>query len=363
MLPLILLCLFSLSNAYEDPFSGVDVTYSENKINLKASHTSLSTMINRVCWAIKRPCHIQNINNITSAQLENTSWEDWVTWLETEHDVQYDPTKHLFFKEKNQTLKFHHFFQPQFQPSTKLTALLQKQHFDYRYKVIWDQDNLIAIKSNSEDIEDLLLFLEKADCAPKQIIINMDIVSINADQVKELGIDPSSPLYFEKKSSLYQNIMTKIKNLESIGQAQYLSKPQLSVIEGGQASLLTEEHASSNGALSPRTFKIDLSSENFGPQSAVIKLRLKHLYNHSPHININNEISTEVYIRNQEMILLGGLKEDRVDQTQRCLIGIHQIPLLNKVFCLNHQYEHQQILLLLLHPTIKQVCHHTPIAK
>ena len=336
-----------------DPFNGIEMTEANNLIAIQGSHAPLAAIIDRACWAFRKPCTTKSIYDIVDVNVDDLNWLEWIAWLKTNHDVEYNKKTHVFSVKKINDSLVTFSYKPTFSTPQILSKQLQDSKLPYIHQNIHTTTTNLVLKTKEGQKQAINSFLERNDCQPKQIEIKTDIIAIDFDHLHELGINPSQPLNFQPKNqSQYNNFLSKIKNLETAGQARIIAKPQLHMIEGESATIENKEFYQNH----PLTLSLALHADTSGLNGIILNIHLYHQYLSPQNNIIQNELKTLVYAENHQLILLGGLKELVSQSHQICLVGMKYIPILKNIFCLNQSLSHNQLLLILLSPEIKQTC-------
>ncbi len=336
-----------------DPFNGIDITITNNLISIQGNHSPLAAIIDRACWAFHNPCSTKSIHNITDVSVDDLSWLEWLAWLKEHHKIEYHSKQHTFSQEKDTDAFVALSYKPSFSSPQILLDRLKNSGLSYSSQSAYTSEHSLFLKTKDSQQKTLLSFLEHNDCEPNQIEIKTDIIAIDFEHLQELGIDPSQALGVQpKKTSQYNFFLAKIKNLETLGLARVLAKPQLHMMEGETASIENKEYFENH----PLTLNLTIHSETYGLHGLILNIHLRHQYLNPQKDIVQNELKTFVYAQNHQLIVLGGLKELVSLTEKNCLIGMRHIPILKNVFCLNQATSHNQLLLILLSPEIKQQC-------
>ncbi|OUX67048.1 MAG: hypothetical protein CBD38_03385 [bacterium TMED178] len=337
---------------FHDPFHGIHILKSQQGFSIHADHAPLSVIIDRVCWIHHKRCTIQSIKHFINVQLEHISWEEWVQWLEKEYAVSFSKSNNTFSPQKTAKEKTVFSYKPLYQNTQYLSDVIKKNSHYKQVDIALTPSELL-IQSPHHAIPAIQKTLQEHDCQPKQITIKTDIITVDLDTLNELGIDPTITLSGKQLNQrYYQHFLTKIKNLELKGEAHFIAKPQIHLIAGQTALIDTLEH----GQQEPLSLKLKVHAEAVGQHGLNLYIHLKHRFSEPKKGATDNTLETLVYAQHQDHLILGGLREIVTFSRSSCLLGMRDLPLLNRIFCLSEDYKKNQVLLILMTPELKQQC-------
>lgn len=354
LLILLLLNATAHGEQFHDPFHGIHIHKHQQGLSIQADHAPLSVIIDRVCWVSHKRCTIKSIKNIINIQLEHISWEEWIQWLEKEHEVSFSKSQNTFSHQTVSKQKTTLVYKPLYQTTPYLSDVIKKNSL-YKQAEITFTPSEILIQSPPKEIKNIQKTLQEHDCQPKQITIKTDIITVDLNTLNELGIDPAITLSGKQLNQLrYQHFLDKIKNLERKGEAQFIAKPHIHLIAGQTALIDTSEHAFTKQE--PISLKLKVHAEAIGQHGLNLHIHLKHRFSDPQKGATDNTLETLVYAQHRDHIILGGLREIVTFSRSSCLMGMRDLPLLNRIFCLSEDYNKNQVLLILMTPELKQQC-------
>ncbi len=281
--------------------------------------------------------------------------------------------------------------------------------FDGPVQVLADKaTNSLIVAAAARDFERLRTVIEKLDIRRRQVFVEVAILDVNVNKLRELGNNLSGLLGYSSKDvsvlggfnrapedifSLAQaitsagpagatlrlgtgNIRTFLQALITTTDANVLSTPQIlatdnqraRIMVGQNVPVLTGSTTSNVGAATVQTVeRRDVGvTLDFTPQILEgdrvrldIRQEISALLPDSPDILTKigptldkRETITSVIVNSQESVVLGGLLKDNLTITERKIPLLGDIPILGWLFRFNSRTVEKSNLLVFLTPTI-----------
>ena len=263
----------------------------------------------------------------------------------------------------------------------KLLGASKASFFSPRGAVLLDErTNALILTDVPARLAVLLKLIKKLDVPVPQLVITALLVSVDADSVRELGIDftqinpDSTPntagglRFILAKLSDEARLEVKLKALQEEGRAEFISNPHLftmnqqpATIEAGEEVPYQETSDSGGTAVA---FKKAVLGLQVTPQVLPKNRVLLHLVLNqdrpseqrvagTPSINTRH-IETNALVPAGQTVILGGIYEEAADTTQRSMPGLDAVPVLGELFSLHAVRHKKRELLILVTPTMHE---------
>jgi type IV pilus assembly protein PilQ len=247
------------------------------------------------------------------------------------------------------------------------------------------RENTLWIKEKLDNVPLLLNYLSELDQAEKQILVTAKILNVDNNKVRELGIHFNSLTNNFKGDQLSislpqttanainmaianvaqnQLLNLQIDALESTGHSKLIANPKIitqnrksAIIEAGEE--IPYQESTSSGATSVSFKKAALSlkvTPTLLPDGRII-LDLEINQNKTSLLAVNGtpaiqtqELKTEVIVRDQETVILGGIFETSLSEVKKQLPLFGEIPLLGSLFSTKKTHIERKELLIFVSP-------------
>lgn len=237
-----------------------------------------------------------------------------------------------------------------------------------------ERENLLSIKAPSAEMSAIMAWLKRIDRPLPQVLIRADIIMLNRDVWHKLGFlwrseqnQPANGSFVFKLNQLgeFDALHVTLDALIQQGQAKILSSPRLitqdkmtAFIESGDE--IPYQEATSSGATNAAFKKAVLRlkvTPTIEAREILLKLTVNQdkpsqlLVNGVPAI-ATRMLATEVLLKNNQSLLLGGIFEKQADEDQQQITGLGKIPFLGALFRHHSRHQQLQVLLILIRPEI-----------
>lgn len=413
---ILILCLCRIcygTEATNPFFTSVELKKKSNKnLSLELKEANLSDTIRLLAKFLHMNVIVSpNVTGFATLQLNNTPSIPAFDALLASHglarwrlgNIWFVATKDELIKRKQEEIKWQEvttdteplvttIWQIKYAKAEEIARLLQDDHaslLSKRGRVRLDtRTNSLCIQDILTRIEEIRRLIKRLDVPVKQIVIESRLASVDSDFERELGLDfavkPSSAELKDVTSSksLREEIGhyslavakladgslldVKLSALEKAGHAELISSPrlftanqQLASIEAGEEVPYQEVSESGGTAV---VFKKAVLSLRVIPQvlpgnKVLMQLQINQdrpsnkMVLGVPTIS-TRQITTNVLVRNDETIVLGGIYESNRESGQQRLPFFSQIPLLGWLFKLQTLRENKRELLIFVTPKI-----------
>ena len=345
-----------LGASTHNPFSGIHIDAQKDGFVISAEDASLSETIEEVCWSIKKPCHTASINEKINFPATFFKYDEWVEWLGSHYQIKFYPATQTFRspkKTKYKTVK--EIYKPNFQKPSELKKQLQKS-MEPGVALLKDVDSLntLYIYTKPEKTESILKHAHKLDCQPPHILAKIDVVSVASEALRDLGIDVFGTwLKLSHNQILGLELLKKMTVLETQGQASYLAKPTSILLPNQKMTIKNLEK--NKGITQPATLDLSMQFEFQGKDGILASFELKHIYLNNNQFT-EHQFKNNAILVNNEVSLIGGLREKNNIYENHCFPWIAHIPILSDLLCHTTTHNKDQVVLLFIHPQRLQRC-------
>lgn len=267
--------------------------------------------------------------------------------------------------------------------SSDILSSLGKINFDERNNQIW-------VKDDKEHITQIRYLIHHLDQSSPQFLIRAKVINIDRQYQKSLGVLFRTENLNKKSTTLTINepndsngadefTMTvaklagnhlldlQISALEQEGHATLISSPALTTLENQPAIIesgaeVPYQEATSSGATSVSfknaVLKLQVTPKRMPNNHILLHIALNQdrvsdlTVNGVPAIQ-TQQITTQVIVKNQETIVLGGILEASHAKQQLSIPIIGDIPVIGALFHHHEQQTKQQELLIFITPSIQ----------
>lgn len=345
-----------LGTSTHNPFSGVHLDNQKDGFVISAEDASLSETIEEVCWSRKKPCHTENINEKVNFKPTFFQYEEWIEWLNNHYQIKFYPTTQTFRLPKQTKHKIiKETYKPSFQKPSELKKQLQKS-LDPSNALFKDADtlNTLFIYAKAESIKEIIGYARKLDCQPVHILAKIDVISVASEALRDLGIDVFGTwLKLNHNQVLGLELLKKISLLETQGQASYLAKPTSILLPNQKMTIKNLEKT--KGITQPASLDLSMQFEFQGNEGIIASFELKHIYLTNNQFT-EHQFKNNTLLVNNEISLIGGLREKNIVFENHCFPWIGRIPVLANLFCHTITHDKDQVVLLFIHPQRLQRC-------
>lgn len=352
---IILITLFFGASTH-NPFSGIHVDAQNDGFVISVEDASLSETIEEVCWSMKRPCHTENINEKTNLPPTFFKYDEWLEWLGNHYQIKFYPATQVFrspTKTKHNLIK--EAYKPSFQKPSELKKQLQKS-LDPGSASFKDIDtlNILYMYAKPEKIIKIASDARKLDCQPAHILAKIDVVSVASEVLTDLGIDVFGTwLKLNHNQLLGLELLKKMTVLETQGQASYLAKPTSILLPNQKMTIKNLEK--NKGITQPATLDLSMQFEFQGNDGILASFELKHVYLNNNQFT-EHQFKNNAILVNNEVSLIGGLREKNNIYENHCFPWVSHIPILADLLCHTTTHNKDQVVLLFIHPQRLQRC-------
>lgn len=353
---IILVGILLLGPSTHNPFSGIHVDSQKDGFVVSAEDASLSEIIEEICWSTKRPCHTENINekiNFPPTFFKNDEWQEW---LNTHFQINFYPATQTFKSPKQTKHKIiRDMYKPSFQKPSELKKKLQKSIESNRV-ILKDIDvlNTLYIYTNIDKMTDIKQLAQKLDCQPPHILAKIDVISVSSEALRDLGVDVFGTwLKLSHNQILGLELLKKITILETKGQASYLAKPTSILLPNQKMTIKNLEKT--KGVTQPATLDLSMQFDFQGNEGIFATFELKHVYLTNNQFT-EHQFKNNTLLINNEVSLIGGLREKNIVFENHCFPWIGEIPILANLLCRTTTHNKDQVVLLFIHPQRLQRC-------
>ena len=353
---LVILIGLLLGLSTHNPFSGIHVDSQKDGFVVSAEDASLSETIEEICWSAKKPCHTENVNEKINLPPTFFKYDEWNEWLDSHYQIKFYPETQTFRcpkKTKHKTVK--ELYKPSFQKPSELKKHLQKS-IEPGTALFKDVDalNTLYIYTKPEKTKAIRAHVHKLDCQPPHILAKIDVVSVSSEALRDLGIDVFGTwLKLSHNQALGLELLKKVTVLETKGEASYLAKPTSILLPNQKMTIKNLEK--NKGITQPATLDLSMQFEFQGNEGILANFELKHVYLSNNQFT-EHQFKNNAILVNNEISLIGGLRERNVIYENQCFPWIASIPILSDLLCHTSRHNKDQVVLLFIQPQRLQRC-------
>lgn len=233
--------------------------------------------------------------------------------------------------------------------------------------------NQIIIKSSKSDLQKIIKIIKTLDLPEKQILIEAKIIEMNESAYKEFGVslkisnnninsNKISPAAFINNNILNPNsgigiiikaasqkllLDLELQALLSEGKAKMISQPHLIVTSNHQAHIQqgqeipyqTSSNYGTNMHFKKALLSLEVTPRVTNNNYIILDLTINKDQikadvispNHIPLID-TREIKTQIYLKNNETIILGGIIENQEINSNKKVPVLNKLPIIGKLF-------------------------------
>lgn len=383
----------------------------QNRISVAGNNLSADLLFKTVTNKLNVPYHqLSSIEAEKTLSLEKVSFDDFLNALVSGTKQTYKYQNGILYvgNRMQQDLKTNKVVKFFYRRVDSLTEVIPKSNFPNLEINEFSEMNSLIITGDADVIEDAVLKIKELDVSVPVVLIDVIIVDVsNTDELQtgiEAGIlkdgetlekggtltpgidytmDASSvnsviaDLGLTKLGKVTPNFYVKLKALETNGSVDIRSTPQLSTLNGhpatlsiGETQYYEEKRNVYQGSLNPQlealttylpveaqlgivikpfvtgngdvTLEIEVEQSNF----------TERFKDDAPPGLISRKFKSMIRVKNQEMVLLGGLEELLKEKSRSGMPGIARIPVLNWFFSKRTNKNNKSRLNIFIKPTI-----------
>ena len=387
-------------------------TASSGLVNVSANESSIAKLIEVVASEMEKDFYLftQPKGNIT-LNIENSRFEDFLDFVLSGSDFTYRYEKGLYLiGDRNQEgLRLTEILQLQYRTVDKVIDLIPADmKKDVEIKVFPDLNSLI-LSGSEPNINELRGFLLNIDKLVPVIQIEVIIVDVRNTYTISTGIeagvsDQPTPtqgtifpgvdvtlssssvneliglingLGFVNLGKVAPNFYLSLKFLEDQGYLKVRSTPKLATLNGTEASLTigrTEYYLETQNNVIGSQNPQNIITEQFKPISANLSVKIKPIVSGDDQItlevdmsqesfteriskdappgNISRQFKSLIRIKNEEMIVLGGLEENSNSDTGHGTPFLSRVPIIKWLFSSRTKATSKNKLIIFIKPTV-----------
>jgi len=394
--------VYEAKDAYEISLSGTDVSIEE----------VIKTIANEVGVDYY---FVSDIKDKTTINIKSTSFKDLLEDLLQGTDLTYEYKKGIYIigERKTEGLRRIKIIQMQHRSVEKIAEIIPsviQEGVDV--KEFLDLNSLI-LSGSQPRIEEIELFVKKIDKLVPVVMIEVMIIDYSNSRANSVGVEagigenPSNPsgvtsgtllpepnmslnsssinnilgnlsgyglLNFGKvTSSFYLNI----RALETQGILKVRSTPRLSTLNGNEATMTigkTEYYVVETNTVTSNSSTTSQSSRSYNPVTADLTITIKPFVSGDDQItlditfsqsdftgkiepgappgNVSRTFTSKIRVKNEEMILLGGLEEKSSNESGRGVPFLSRIPIIKWLFSSRTKTKSKTKLNIFIKPTV-----------
>lgn len=385
---------------------------SDSLISLEALNQPITDILSLVCSALKIEFYLYNeIKGNTTLKIEKSTFQDFLKMLFNGTDYTYKSNDKVFLfgEKKTEGLRYTETYKFRFRSSDKIIEIIpQELKKDIELKLFPDQNSIIMF-GNQISIGDLKKFLVEIDKVVPVVLIEVMIMdirntrTINGGIKGGLGKSPTTTSGsmnpgFEANlgansindlllgltgfgiinlGRVTPNFYLNIKALEDRGFLKLRSTPKLATLNGHEAKLsigkteyyleisnnvigtqnpqniITQNYKSVNADLSV-TISPMVSADNQITLDIKVKQSsfTERISANAPPGTITRDFQSMIRVKNEEMVVLGGLEENSKNDSGSGLPFFSRIPVLKWFFGTNTKVKSDNKLSIIIKPTV-----------
>jgi type IV pilus assembly protein PilQ len=385
---------------------------SIDSISVNAVKTPIIDIINSITDKLKiNYLYVSELKGDATLNVQHVSFEKLLELLFNGTDFTYKLENGIYLigEKKVQELKSFRVIQLQYRTVEKLTEVIPADlKKDIEVKEFTDLNSLV-LTGPSTRLDEIEKFIKEVDKVVPVILIEVMIAEVTRKKTKSTGITAGlgeNPVKtggsvfptvdFQLNSSTINDLISgingfgwiklgkvtpnfymNIKAMEDEGYIKIKSTPKLSTMNGHEATLsigkteyYLEESNNVIGSQNPqniitRTYKsinadlsITIKPIVSGDDQVTLDLKVQQsdftarISTNAPPGAVTRNFNSLIRVKNQEMVLLGGLEQKSVGNSGRGIPWLSEIPVLKWIFSSRTKEDSKSILNIFIKPTI-----------